>query len=71
MYDEFCAGVANIVKNMKTGSSLGNPHVDCGAITMVRTHCRTTSYVDAGANVDMDPRFKLICVLVWWILYVS
>ena len=34
VYDEFCDGVTRIVKNMKTGSSLGDPYVDCGAICM-------------------------------------
>ena len=34
VYDEFCDGVTRVVKGMKTGSSLGDPYVDCGAICM-------------------------------------
>ena len=34
VYQEFCDGVTKIVKGMKTGSSLGDEYVDCGAITM-------------------------------------
>ena len=34
VYDEFCDGVTRVVKGMKTGSSLGDPFVDCGAICM-------------------------------------
>ena len=34
VYDEFCDGVTSIVKKMKTGPSLGDKFVDCGAICM-------------------------------------
>jgi len=34
VYTEFCDGVTRVVKGMKTGSSLGDPFVDCGAICM-------------------------------------
>ena len=34
VYDEFCEKVTAVVKNMKMGSSLGDPFVDCGAVTM-------------------------------------
>lgn len=34
VYDEFCDGVTKVVKQMKTGASLGHPEVDCGAICM-------------------------------------
>eukprot|EP01040_Poterioochromonas_malhamensis_P011867 gene11867-12943_t len=34
VFDEFCDGVLKIVRNMKTGPSLGDPFVDCGAICM-------------------------------------
>lgn len=34
IYDEFCDGVVKVVSKMKTGSSLGDPLVDCGAICM-------------------------------------
>ena len=34
VFDEFCEGVTKVVKGMQTGSSLGNPDIDCGAITM-------------------------------------
>ena len=34
VYDEFCDKVTAVVKKMKTGSSLGDPFVDCGAICM-------------------------------------
>ena len=34
MYDEFCDGVKKVANRMKTGPSLGNPFVDCGAICM-------------------------------------
>jgi len=34
VFDEFCDGVAKVVKNMKVGPSLGDPSVDCGAICM-------------------------------------
>lgn len=34
VYDEFCAGVTKVVKEMQIGPSLGNPFVDCGAICM-------------------------------------
>lgn len=34
VYDEFCDGVTQVVKQMKIGPSLGDPEVDCGAICM-------------------------------------
>jgi len=34
VYEEFCDGVVKIVSKMKTGPSLGDPMVDCGAICM-------------------------------------
>lgn len=34
VYDQFVDGVVKIVKKMKTGSSLNDVYVDCGAITM-------------------------------------
>jgi acyl-CoA reductase-like NAD-dependent aldehyde dehydrogenase len=34
VYDQFCDGVSAVVKRMKTGPSLGDPSVDCGAICM-------------------------------------
>jgi len=34
VFDKFCDGVVNIVDNMKTGVSLGDVDVDCGAICM-------------------------------------
>lgn len=34
IYDEFCEKVTAVVKNMKMGPSLGDPFVDCGAVTM-------------------------------------
>lgn len=34
VFDEFVAGVEGVVRNMKTGSSLGDTSIDCGAITM-------------------------------------
>lgn len=34
VYDEFCDGITKIVKNMRTGSSLGDRLIDCGAICM-------------------------------------
>lgn len=34
VYDEFCDGVTKIVNQMKTGPSLGDVYVDCGAICM-------------------------------------
>jgi acyl-CoA reductase-like NAD-dependent aldehyde dehydrogenase len=34
VYDEFCDGVTKVVRQMKTGSSLGDTDVDCGAICM-------------------------------------
>lgn len=34
VYDKFCKGVTEVVKKMKTGSSLGDEFVDCGAVTM-------------------------------------
>jgi acyl-CoA reductase-like NAD-dependent aldehyde dehydrogenase len=34
VYDEFCDGVASVVSKMKTGVSLGDAFVDCGAICM-------------------------------------
>ena len=34
VYDEFCDGVVKVVKQMRTGPSLGDPFVDCGAICM-------------------------------------
>jgi acyl-CoA reductase-like NAD-dependent aldehyde dehydrogenase len=34
VYDRFCDGVVSIVDQMKTGPSLGDPEVDCGAICM-------------------------------------
>lgn len=34
VYEEFCLGVVAIVNGMKVGPSLGDPTVDCGAITM-------------------------------------
>ncbi len=34
VYDDFCDQVTNIVRQMKTGPSLGDASVDCGAICM-------------------------------------
>ena len=34
VFDEFCDKVLAIVSKMQTGSSLGNPYIDCGAICM-------------------------------------
>jgi acyl-CoA reductase-like NAD-dependent aldehyde dehydrogenase len=34
VYDEFCDGVTRVVKQMKTGPSLGDLDVDCGSICM-------------------------------------
>ncbi|KAJ1428867.1 putative aldehyde dehydrogenase [Ochromonadaceae sp. CCMP2298] len=34
VYDEFCDGVAKVVRQMKIGPSLGDTEVDCGAICM-------------------------------------
>lgn len=34
VFDEFCDGVVKVVSKMKTGPSLGDPSVDCGAICM-------------------------------------
>jgi acyl-CoA reductase-like NAD-dependent aldehyde dehydrogenase len=34
VFDEFCDGVVKVVKQMKVGSSLGDPTVDCGSICM-------------------------------------
>jgi acyl-CoA reductase-like NAD-dependent aldehyde dehydrogenase len=34
VYDEFCDGVTKVVRQMKTGPSLGDIDVDCGAICM-------------------------------------
>jgi acyl-CoA reductase-like NAD-dependent aldehyde dehydrogenase len=34
VFDEFCDGVTSVVRQMKTGPSLGDPLVDCGAIAM-------------------------------------
>ena len=34
VFDRFCDGVLNIVRQMKTGPSLADPEVDCGAICM-------------------------------------
>lgn len=34
VYDQFCDGVTKVVKQMKTGPSLEDPYVDCGAICM-------------------------------------
>ena len=34
IYDQFCNGVVDIVNKMKTGASLADPSVDCGAICM-------------------------------------
>ena len=34
IFDEFCDKVLKVLSNMKTGSSLGDPFIDCGAICM-------------------------------------
>jgi len=34
VFDKFCNSVADVVKRMKTGPSLGDPSVDCGAVCM-------------------------------------
>ena len=34
VFEKFCKGVVDVVKRMKTGPSLGDPSIDCGAICM-------------------------------------
>ena len=56
VYDEFVDGVKKIVGGMKTGPSLGDPFVDCGAITMgpkqLQAYQRlVTDAVEKGAKV--------------------
>lgn len=34
VFDEFCDKVLAVLSKMQTGSSLGNPYIDCGAICM-------------------------------------
>ena len=34
VYDEFCDGVARVVRQMRTGAPLSESRIDCGAITM-------------------------------------
>jgi len=46
VYDSFCSGVADIVKQMRQGAPLHSPFVDCGALCMPAHHLHLQRLVD-------------------------